>query len=225
MLYYVVGRARRAKSIDQVAVATSDRPADDPVHRFCREAGIPCFRGSEEDVLDRYYQAARNFEADPVVRLTADCPLLDPETIDLVMRTFHAGGYDYVSNNLEPTYPDGLDTELFRQGVLAQAWREASLKSEREHVTPYIWKQPGLFRLGSVRNERDLSGMRWTVDNPEDLEFVRRVYEKLGSRIFAGTREILDVLRKNPELNAINTGLTRRWEGYVQSLAQDAECP
>jgi spore coat polysaccharide biosynthesis protein SpsF len=221
LLDHVVRRAQQARTLDLVAVATSDQPTDDVVARFCQEAGIPCFRGSEDDVLDRYYQAAKHFQAHVIVRLTADCPLLDPAVIDKVVQAFHAGDYDYVSNTLEPTYPDGLDTEVFRGSALEWAWREARLKSEREHVTPYIWKQPALFRLANVKHDQNLFGLRWTVDEPEDLEFVRRVYHYLGSTPSFGMAEIIALLREHPEISDVNAGFDRN-EGYAKSLREDA---
>lgn len=224
LLGHVIGRARRARTLDLVAVATSDRQTDDIVSQFCAGAEIPCFRGSEEDVLDRYYKGAKHFGADAIVRLTADCPLLDPVVIDRVVAVFRWGDFDYVSNTLEPTYPDGSDTEVFGRETLERAWGEARLKSEREHVTPYIWKNPALFRLANVRSEQDLSHLRWTVDEPEDLEFVRRVYGYLGSTMAFGMADILALLREHPELSSINTG-SRRNEGYQKSLREDAFVP
>jgi spore coat polysaccharide biosynthesis protein SpsF len=220
LLFHVVNRAKRARTLDMVAVATTDRPADDAVAQFCAKAGIPCFRGSEEDVLDRYYQAARHFEADVVVRLTADCPLLDPDVIDHVVQVFQSGDYDYVSNTIQPTYPDGLDTEVFRREALEKAWREARLKSEREHVTPFIWKQPALFRIHNVRHELDLSTLRWTVDEPEDMEFVRRVYSYCATEPSFGMADVLALLRERPVLGDINASFQRN-EGYQKSLGED----
>jgi spore coat polysaccharide biosynthesis protein SpsF (cytidylyltransferase family) len=220
LLDHVVKRAQQARTLDLVVVATSDQPADDVVARFCAEADIPCFRGSEDDVLDRYYQAAKHYAADAIVRLTADCPLLDPAVIDKVVRAFQAGDYDYVSNVLPPTYPDGLDTEVFRWDALERAWREACFMSQREHVTSYICEQPTLFRLGNVEHDPDLSALRWTVDEPQDLEFVRRVYGYLGPVHFFGMAEILALLREHPELNGINAGFQRN-EGYLKSLRED----
>ena len=221
LLDHVVKRAQRAHRLDLVTVATSDRPTDDVVACFCVERNIPYFRGSEEDVLDRYYQAARSFSAEVIVRLTADCPLLDPKVIDRVVRFFQAGDYDYVSIGIERTYPEGLDTEVLRWSALERAWREACLKSEREHVTPYLWKQPALFRLGNVKHKQDLSCLRWTVDRPQDLEFVRRVYDYLGPDPTFGMEEVLALLRRHPELQTINAGIESN-EGYTKSLREDA---
>ncbi len=169
MLWHVADRARRARSLDGVVVATSDSPADIAIVNFCVQNGVQCFRGSHDDVLDRYYQASKLFKADVIVRLTADCPLLDSRVVEKVIEEFFADNYDYVSNTLEPTFPAGLYTEVLRQEALEQAWRDARLKSEREHVTPYIWKRPLLFRLGIVKHGHDLSRLRWTVDEAEDF--------------------------------------------------------
>jgi len=219
MLEQVVRRTQGACTLDLVAVATSDGLMDDVIAQLCGKAGILYFRGSEDDVLDRYYHAAKQADADVIVRLTADCPLLDPAVVDRVVEVFQTGDYDYVSNIHKPTYPDGLDTEVFRREALEQAWREARLKSEREHVTPYIWKQPDLFRLANVAHEQDLSDLRWTVDEPEDLEFVRRVYGYFDESLSFGMAEILALLREHPELNDINTQFERN-EGYQKSLRE-----
>ena len=220
LLYHVVNRARQARTLELVVVATTDRPTDDPTERCCMSMGVVCFRGSEADVLDRYYRAAEKFAADAIVRLTADCPLLDPRVIDKVVGFFREGNYDYVCNTMPPTYPDGLDTEVFRFESLTRAWREARLQSEREHVTSYIWKQPGLFRLGNVDNDADYSKLRWTVDEPADLEFVRQVYAHFGVTAQFGMTEILDLLMKRPEIRAVNAGFERN-EGYLKSLKED----
>lgn len=220
MIQCVVSRAERAQNLDAVLVATSDQPGDDELAQYCQHAGIRCFRGSENDVLDRYYHAARHAEADVVVRLTADCPLLAPEVIDLVVANFREGGFDYVSNTLECTYPDGLDTEVFQREALERSWREATLKSEREHVTPYIHQHPDRFRLKNVAQKDDYSALRWTVDEPQDLEFVRAIYLRAGDPIAFGMQTVLDLMREYPELGQLNAGFQRN-EGYLKSLRED----
>jgi len=220
LIDHVVKRAQQAQRLDLVTVATSDRLTDDIVAHFCAERDVPYFRGSEEDVLDRYYQAARCFSADVIVRLTADCPLLDPEVIDRVVQFFQRDAYDYVSNNIERTYPVGLDTEIFQRSALERAWGDACLRSEREHVTPYICKYPNLFHLANVKHYSNLSKFRWTVDLPQDLEFVRRVYGYLGPNPTFGMEEILRLLRSHPELQMINDGIDPD-EGYAKSLRED----
>lgn len=221
MLLQVVQRAKQANFIKFVAVVTSTHAADDAIEGFCQEHGIPCFRGSLDDVLDRYYQAASHFQAEAVVRLTGDCPLLDPQIIDKVIQTFYQGGFDYVSNALECTYPDGLDTEIFRFAALERAWKEARLKSEREHVTAYIYKHPALFRLGTVKHEEDLSFLRWTVDTSRDLDFVKTVYSSFPNTDF-GMDDILKLLKEHPEITKINSGQQRN-EGYLKSLQEDSK--
>ena len=219
MLYHVLKRAEMTEMINMVVVATSDHCDDDTIEAFCNDTAVGCFRGSLDDVLDRYYHAARHFDAQVIIRLTADCPLLDPGIIDSVIKTFFRGDYDYASNTLVCTYPDGLDTEVFSFGALGRAWREAGLKSEREHVTPYIRNHPELFRLGNMSNTENISHIRWTVDEPQDLDFVRSVFEKLENP-FWGMQEILNLLKENPELSSKNAGFIRN-EGYLKSLSDD----
>ncbi len=219
MLYHVVKRIERAKMIDLVTVATSDLRSDNIVEGFCRDNGIRCFRGDLDDVLDRYYRAAKYFGAQIIIRLTADCPLLDPDIIDRVVKTFSEGAFDYVSNVMEYTYPDGLDTEVFTLEALERAWREARLKSEREHVTPYIRNRPEIFRLANVSHREDISHLRWTVDCPQDMNFVRSVFEQFGDSFFS-MGEILDLLNQRPELSSMNAGIETN-AGYLKSLRED----
>jgi glutamate-1-semialdehyde 2,1-aminomutase/spore coat polysaccharide biosynthesis protein SpsF len=227
MLWHVVSRLRRARRVDAVGVATTVSAADDPVAAFCRDEGVPCVRGSEHDVLDRYRQAAHALGAETVVRITADCPLLDPAVVDRVVDTFAAGEYDYACNVLRPTYPDGLDVEVFSRAALERTWREAEGPAEREHVTVYL-RSSGRFRVApNVESEPDLSGqgLRWTVDSPADLEFVRRVYAALGSDGAAfGLPEVLRLLKEHPEMGEINSDAVRN-EGYYLSLATEPPVP
>ena len=219
MLWHVVNRVGQAKMLNTVVVASSDDSSDDAVVAFCRQERIPCFRGNEDDVLDRYYQAAKWMNADVIVRITADCPLIDPDIVDEVVRVYMNGNNDYVSNANPPTYPDGLDTEVFSFQALELACREAKWLSEREHVTPYIRKHPELFRTGNVAYSEDLSHMRWTVDEPQDLEFVRAVYSSLGSASFR-LADVLNLLRKHSELMEMNAGIGRN-EGFQKSVRMD----
>ena len=219
MLLRVVDRVKQAKTIDIVAVITSTHESDDAIEQCCNENDIEIFRGNLDDVLDRYYQAAKHFQADNIVRITADCPLLDPAISDLVVETFKNGNYDYVSNTIEYTYPDGLDTEVFRYVTLERAWQLANLKSEREHVTAYIYKHPEIFRLGVVKNQEDLSSLRWTVDTPSDLEFIRAVYAGFTDEHF-GMEDVLRFIKEHPEAAVLNAGQVRN-EGYLKSLKED----
>jgi len=224
MLALQVERILRTRLIDRLVVATSTDPSDDPVEQLCKKISVDCFRGSLDNVLDRYYRTAEKFNPDIVVRLTGDCPLTDPEIIDATIRFFQKNRYDYVTNgDQESTFPDGLDVEVFSIEALRKAWENAQLPSEKEHVTPYIKKQSDNFKIGNFKGSRDLSGLRWTVDEPEDFQFVTRVYEELypGNPCF-GTDEILDLLTRKPELSGINAGFERN-EGVKKSLLKDDE--
>ncbi|NCC58621.1 MAG: spore coat protein, partial [Synergistales bacterium] len=175
-----------------------------------------------DDVLDRFYRAAEPFSPDHVVRLTGDCPLIDPDVIDSIIELHLTEGNDYTSNTIIPTFPDGLDAEVITWNTLKIASENASLPSEREHVTPFIYKRPERFRLGCLEKEgKSLFGLRWTVDENEDLLFVRRVFEALYPKNHAfSTDDILDLLRVCPELKSINSGFERN-EGYEKSLKTD----
>lgn len=223
LLAHVIRRAEAANVFDTVVFATSSDAADDPVAAYCAAHGKNCFRGSLDDVLERYYQAARTYKADVITRLTADCPLLDPAVIREVVQAFDTHRYDYVSNAIQRTYPDGLDTEVFSIEALTRARNEARLPSEREHVTPYIHKNPHLFRIRHITQDHDLSALRWTVDEPRDLEFVRAIFAELGDGIF-GQEEILALLARKPGLTAINEGIICN-EGYAKSLRSDPSLP
>lgn len=221
LLSHVVERVLAIQRVDQVIVATTTKEQDNSIVTLCTQLGVSCFRGSEEDVLDRYYQAAKWIGADVIVRITADCPLIDPVVSEKVVDAYLRGGCDYASNSLKRTYPDGLDTEVFSFEALEKAWREAKLPSEREHVTPYIWKNGNLFRLRNVMQKVNLSHLRWCVDEFEDLEFVRKVYERLykPGRIFL-MNDILKLLEQEPSLMDINAHIKCN-EGYQKSLQKD----
>ncbi len=220
ILWHVVNRVRHVRALDRIVVATTLEAADEKIARWCEDEGVDCFRGSSEDVLDRYYRAALEYDAAVIVRITSDCPLLDPSLVDMAIAKFQTGGFDHVS--VGGNYPDGLDTEVFSFAALAIAWKEARLGSEREHVTPFIWKQPERFRLFGFSAPDDYSTMRWTVDDERDLSFVRAVCDGLGRREKPfGMQEILDYLELHPQLLEINAG-TMRNEGYAKSLCQDA---
>lgn len=197
---------RRARHVTEVVVATTTERTDDPLAELCRIRGWPWFRGDENDVLDRYYRPAEHFAADLVVRITSDCPMIDPAVINQVIQEYldRQPGVDYASNiNPRRTYPRGLDTEVFGFELLAQAWREAKEQSWREHVTPFMYRQPERFRLHCVVNDTDYSALRLTVDTPEDLELVRRVYEEFGNDRFSWL-EAVELLDKHPDWLELN---------------------
>jgi glutamate-1-semialdehyde aminotransferase/spore coat polysaccharide biosynthesis protein SpsF (cytidylyltransferase family)/predicted dehydrogenase len=221
MLWHVVQRVKRAKMIDRVVVATSTNGTDDAIERMCVGNGIPCYRGSENDVLDRYYSAARVEKASQVVRITADCPLIDPEVIDRVVGRFQRGDVDYASNAMVRSFPDGLDTEVFSFSALEKAWHEATRTSEREHVTPYL--RSDKFRNANVESRLMplYQHYRWTVDEPEDLEFIRAVYRAMRGKESFGMNDVLGLIEKNPGLEKMNSEIVSN-RGYYKSLFADA---
>jgi spore coat polysaccharide biosynthesis protein SpsF len=205
VLARVVNRTRRATLLDEVVVATSVLPADDAIAQECERLQVACFRGDEADVLDRYYRAAQEFAADAVVRITADCPLIDPELIDAAIRSRFDQKADYASNSLVRTYPRGLDVEVFTADSLARAWSAAREEYQRTHVTPYLYQNPELFKVISIAGEVDHSQYRWTLDTAEDLELLRAVYEHFGNRDTIRWVEVLDLMESQPELAALNS--------------------
>ncbi len=221
MLWHVIQRTKRASLVDRVVVATSVAPADDAIEKMCRENDVPCYRGSEDDVLDRYYGAARREKAAQVVRITADCPLIDPEVIDRVVRRFQRGDLDYASNSMVRSYPDGLDTEICSFSALERAWHEASKPSEREHVTPYLRSEK--FRTANVENDSTFlyQHYRWTVDELEDLEFIRAVYKAFREKESFGMKDVFELIEKTPGLEKMNSEIVSN-RGYYKSLFQDA---
>lgn len=225
MLLRQVERLQHSRMIEQLVVVTSTDVSDDQIEAVCRESGIPCFRGSLDDVLDRYVSALAAYPAEHVVRLTGDCPLTDWRVVDQVIATHLATGAQYTSNTVVSTYPDGLDVEVVQAGVLNNIALTARLKSEREHVTYFINSRPNAFNRQSVTAGSDYSGLRWTVDTPDDFAFVERVYAALYNvKPDFGMTDILELIQANPELSAINTGHVRN-EGLLKSLATDGEIP
>ena len=204
MLARVVWRARRAKLLDEVVVATTSKSVDAPIVSECSKLSAPIFRGDEQDVLDRYYRSAQANRAEAVVRITSDCPLIDPEIIDDVVRAFLKAKPDYASNTLNHTYPRGLDIEVMTMASLERAWHESNKPYHRSHVTPYIYQNPDLFRLLSVKAEGDYSSHRWTVDTHEDLSFVRSVYGRFDNQDTFNWHDVLKVLDREPELMEVN---------------------
>ncbi|MBN1280620.1 MAG: glycosyltransferase family protein [Candidatus Thermoplasmatota archaeon] len=223
LLLHVLQRVQHAKLLNGVVLATTTRPVDTPLVHLANDHHIPVFRGDCNDVLDRYYRAATEHHADVIVRITGDCPLIDPQIIDTVIRVFLQKSIDYVTNTLEPTYPDGLDVEVFSYTALTKAWKEARRTSEREHVTAYIRNHPEEFTLHDVKHTVDLSHLRWTVDQHEDLMFIKEIYKRLydKQKIFY-MNDILTLLQQHPEIQQINTGIQRN-EGYLRSLNEDKE--
>lgn len=221
VLEQIVERVKDSKKIDKIIVATSEKKEDNKIAELCQKIDIDCFRGSENDVLDRYYQAAKHFDFSNIVRITGDCPLIDPEIIDEVIGLFQNEKLDYAANVIPPTFPDGLDAEIFSFEALERAWRETKMKSEREHVTIYMWQNPELFKQKHLNSPIDLSGKRWTLDNPEDYEFINKIYEGLYSaKPKFRLKDVLEFLEANSELEKINQNIKRN-EGLEKSLKED----
>ena len=210
MLARVMERVGRASQVNEVVVATTQHPRDDVIEQLSRRSGWPCVRGSEDDVLDRYHQAALLHRADIVVRITSDCPLLDPAVVDLILNELARGqDADYASNTTDPrTFPRGLDVEAFTIDALATAWREDRDPVTREHVTPFLYLHPERFLVRRLATDPDRSWMRWTVDEAEDLELVRLLYSEVGP--VASWQETAEAMEANPQWAAINRDVEQR---------------
>lgn len=221
MLFRQIERLGRCRRIARLVVTTSTDASDDVVVNECERRNIAVHRGNLSDVLGRFACAARQFSPDAIVRLSGDCPLVDWQLIDEAIDIFEAGRYDYLTNADPPTFPDGLDVEIVSTEALLETAAVAQLPSEREHVTLFIRNHPERFRIGRMVRDPDLSALRWTVDNPEDLDLVRRIYEALypANAAFT-TADILELLKKKPQLMAIN-GHIERDEGLKLSLQRD----
>ncbi|WP_251929714.1 cytidylyltransferase domain-containing protein [Salinibacter ruber] len=205
MIDWVVGRADRISKLDETVVATSVLEQEKPLVEHLGAQNVPVVRGPEEDVLARFVQAAETKDADAVVRITADCPLLMPEVSGQVIRSFVRQECDYASNTIERTYPRGLDTEVISTEALQKTDRKATSSADREHVTRYVRRRPEQFRQCSVAAEIDRSDLRWTVDEEADLKLVRRIYEALGAQAMeADYEDVLGVLEERPEWTDIN---------------------
>jgi spore coat polysaccharide biosynthesis protein SpsF len=207
VLAHVVERCKAIGSINEVVVATTTNREDDILCAECEKLGVHWFRGSELDVLSRYYFAAQEAEADAVVRITSDCPLLDVQVSDSIIRKFlEKGSLDYLSNKVEPTYPIGLDTEVFTFRALEQSYKMASKDYEREHVTPFIYMNPQLFKFEIFKHPIDYSPLRWTLDTEEDYEFIKQVYQELyRTDEFISMADVLNLLERKPNLAEINS--------------------
>ncbi|MEK6647284.1 MAG: glycosyltransferase family protein [Candidatus Firestonebacteria bacterium] len=221
-IQHVWERIRLSKMIDEIVLATGKDQDNDSLANWAEYNKVNFYRGSENDVLDRYYNAAKEAAADAVVRITGDCPLLDFQIVDKVVEEFQRGDYDYVSNTHPPTFPDGLDVEVFSFAALKKAWTEARLKSEREHVTPYLWKHPEKFKLKNVIHSPDLSDLRWTLDTKEDLEFIKLITEEAERLNDFKMNTILKIVSDHPQWGIINSK-NKRNEGYAKSLQEERQ--
>lgn len=220
VLEHVIQRLRHCKTLNHIMVATSTAIDDDAIENWCKQHSVECFRGDLTDVLDRYYQAATACCADVIVRITSDCPAVDPSIVDEVVAGFFSGNFDAFS--LAGEFPDGLDCQVFSYATIAKAWKEATLPSEREHVGPYIEKShPELFKIGGLHKFEGLNHHRWTLDEPQDYAFLQAVYAKLyREEIPFSATDVLNLLRQHPELMQFNSHIVRN-EGYLKSIQKD----
>lgn len=211
LLWHVVNRLKYATKIDDIIVATTVSEKDDKIEEWCKQNNVHCFRGSEENVLNRYYSASEAFPSDYVVRITADDPFKEPKVIDAVIAKLIEEGYDHVTNNLPPSFPEGLDCEAFKKEALDRSEKEAETAFEREHVTQYIYHHPEIFKIGNVSNDKNLSYLRWTVDKDVDFEMVKAVFahRNPANKGILLMDEILDILKANPEIEKINSEVER----------------
>lgn len=211
LIWHVVNRLTHAKTINKIVIATTINEKDDKIEKWCNENNVACYRGSENDVLNRYYSASVAFPSDIVVRITADDPFKEPAVIDAVVNKLINEGFDHVTNNFPPSWPEGLDCEAFTFDALEASEKSTNDAFEREHVTQYIYHNPDKFKIGNVASPKNLSYLRWTIDKEVDYEMVKAVY---AHRNPANTDillldEILDILEKNPEIKEINSSVER----------------
>jgi spore coat polysaccharide biosynthesis protein SpsF (cytidylyltransferase family) len=221
ILEYVVSQVNKSKLVEKIVIATTSLKEDDKIVDLAKSIGIDYFRGDSDDVLDRYYQCAKEFSFSEIVRITSDNPLIDPTLIDDAISPFSSGSYDYATNNLPRTFPQGTEVEIISFNALEIAWEEAIKPSEREHVTPYFYNNPQKFKIFYINNPTNLSNYRWTVDNKTDLELVRILASKIKKRPIL-MEDILKVLKEEPNLLTINKDYVLN-EGYLKSLKKDKE--
>lgn len=222
VLEHVIARVKKARNVLETLVATSINKEDEKIAELCRNLGVRVFRGSEKDVLDRFYHASLPLRPGHIVRITADCPVIDPKVIDETIEAYLSRRIDYIGNRPEKMgFPDGQDVEVFKFSVLEKSWKEARLYSEREHVTAYIKNHPELFKLGVHNCFADLFNKRWTLDREDDYTFVNLLYENLYKKNkFFGVKEILILLKQHPEYEKVNAWIPSN-EGYLKSLRED----
>lgn len=221
VLAQVFNQLSYSKLITNIVLATSSDPSDDALEDWAINKNKNYFRGSLENVLERFYETAKKYNADVIIRITADCPLIDPELVDKCIDGFDRGEYDYYTNANPPTFPDGLDCEVFRFSALEITYKNAQLKSEIEHVTPYIRNHHDKFKIGNYSSEINYSHYRWTLDNKEDYELLKIIYDKLyKDGAYISWISVIKFLDNNTELLKINSAIQRN-EGFTKSLKED----
>ena len=220
LLYHVINQLRHCSKVKNLVIATTTNQEDDEIEKFADNNSVNVFRGSEKDVLDRYFQCAKKYSFSTIVRITSDCPLIDPQIVDKVIERFFSGNYDYATNTLIRTFPIGTDVEVFSFGVLETAWKNAQLPSEREHVTPHL-RNKGNFKTINVENDTNISNLRLTVDRIEDFELINEILNNLSINPIH-LENILELFSRKPELIEINKHINNN-EGLDRSLKEDEE--
>lgn len=225
MISYMIERVRSARSIDDVIVITSLDSSDDPIEEFCKKEGVSCYRGSLDDVLDRYYQASKQFRIDVIARLTGDCPIIDPQIIDAVVSSYIEGAYDFVGNTIPPswTVPEGMDVEVFSCANLERAWKETKKISDREHVTFYFWQNPDMFSIHRFNIEEDYSRYRLAVDYPNDFQLMQSIITALYSPTHCFSMyDIVAYLDAHPSLAELNQDIVAN-SGWQSAFDKDKQ--
>ena len=220
LLDYVLEQLKAAKNIDKIIIATTTLSNDEVICKFLSSKNIEFFRGSSEDVLDRYYQCAKKFSIDIIVRITADNPLIDPNIIDMMINEYENKKVDYLTNTLERTFPYGTEVEIFSSKILENTWKNAKKPSEREHVTPFIYNPKNKFILNSIENEKNISYLRYTVDKIEDLLLVKEIVKNISTRPIL-LQDIINLQREKPEIFEINKNV--KHDGYLSSIEKDEQ--
>lgn len=220
MVAHIINRVKKSKNIKQIILATTSKKSDEVLLEIAEKLKIIGFAGDEDDVLGRFFNAATLFSADPIIRITGDCPLIDPGLLDDMIEIFLKNDYDYVSNTIERTFPDGLDIEIFSYNVLKKVHQETKWSSEREHVTPYIIKNMDLFNVYNYKNKENLSKLRWCVDEEKDLLMIKHIFQEMRPELYFSTEDIIELVSKNPKISKINNEFKTN-EGYKKSLKND----
>ena len=221
LLFYVINQLKYSKLIDKIIIATTNLKEDDVIKNFCKSQKIECFRGEENDVLDRHYQCAKKYSFSTIIRMPSDKPLLDPTVVDDVVRIFNSNSYDYITNFLPSTTPGGTEVEVFSFESLKKSWNDAELPSEKEHVTNYIYNNKDKFRIFNVKNEKDLSKFRWVIDREEDYILVKKIVSKIDKEPIL-IKDILGLFEREPELIEINSHVDKE-ESNTRSEHEDNE--
>ena len=220
LLYYVINQLRHCSKVKNLVIATTTIQEDDEIEKFADNNSVDVFRGKEKDVLDRYFQCAKKYSFSTIVRITADCPLIDPQIVDKVIEQFFSGNYDFATNTLTRTFPIGTDVEVFSFSALKRTWESAQLPSEREHVTPYLRNERN-FKIINVQNDKNISSLRLTVDRIEDFELIKQILKNISvNPIHLG--DVLELFSRKPELIEINKHIDNN-EGFSRSLKEDQE--